>query len=227
VVVVVSARAEWEALAPRLVGAKLEAGPHGAWLLHRLAGEEAAFLHGGYGKVSAAASVQWAIDRWHPSLLVNLGTAGGFGAGVKVGDVILASRTVIYDVVERMGDPAEAIADQSTALDVSGWPDRLRRRVRVATLASADQDLDPGAVAGLEQRYGAVAGDWESGAIALVATRNRTPVVILRVVSDLVGPGGDATYGDAAAWREATRGLMGGLLDLLGEALPDLLRGAP
>ncbi len=49
-------------------------------------------------------------------------------------------------------------------------------------------------------------------------------VLVLRAVSDLVGPGGDATYGDAEAWRAATRGLRGGLVDLLEAALPDLLR---
>ena len=32
------------------------------------------FLHGGWGKIAATASAQYAIDRWNPCLLINLGT---------------------------------------------------------------------------------------------------------------------------------------------------------
>jgi len=77
------------------------------------------FLHGGWGKIAAAASAQYAIDRWHPALLVNLGTCGGFAGRVEVGDVVLVERTVVYDIIERMGDPREAIADYATTLDLS------------------------------------------------------------------------------------------------------------
>jgi len=41
----------------------------------------------------------------------------------------------------------------------------------------------------------------------------------------LTGPGGSATYGNAEAWQVATRRLMGDLVDLLAEALPDLPHG--
>jgi nucleoside phosphorylase len=44
-----------------------------------------AFLHGGWGKVAAAGSTQYAIDRWAPARLINLGTCGGF-KGVLNGD---------------------------------------------------------------------------------------------------------------------------------------------
>lgn len=225
VVVLVSARAEWDALAPRLAGSPLHDSPYGPWLAHRLGAEEVVFFHGGYGKVAAAGSTQYAIDRWHPALLVNLGTAGGFGDGVAVGDVVLATRTVIYDIVERMGDPDEAIADFATTLDMSAWPARLRGRVRMAPLASADRDLAPEELERLRARYQAPAGDWESGAIAFVAAHNRTRVVILRAISDLVGPAGSATYGDPGAWERKTREVMSGLLDLAADALPDLLGG--
>jgi len=223
VVVLISAQAEWRALAPLLTGATVQSSPYGPWVVHPLGGEPVVFLHGGYGKVAAAGSTQYAIDRWHPELVINLGTAGGFGEGVAVGDVVLADRTVIYDIVERMGDPEEAIADFATAVDVSRWPSRLRGRVRVAPLASADRDLAPEDLARLRTRYRALAGDWESGAIAFVAARNRTRVVILRAVSDLVGDGGSVTYGDVGAWERSTRTVMAALLSLAGEALPELL----
>jgi adenosylhomocysteine nucleosidase len=61
--------------------------------------------------------------------------------------------------------------------------------------------------------YGAIAGDWESGAIAWVAHRNQVPVLILRGVSDVVGPGGSEAYGNLGAFEEGTRLVMKRLLD--------------
>jgi adenosylhomocysteine nucleosidase len=45
------------------------------------------YVHGGWGKVAAAARAQYAIDRWRPRVLVNLGTCGGFAGVTKQFDV--------------------------------------------------------------------------------------------------------------------------------------------
>ncbi|MEO7733001.1 MAG: 5'-methylthioadenosine/S-adenosylhomocysteine nucleosidase [Kofleriaceae bacterium] len=225
VVVLISASAEWKIVTAQLPGEPLHDTPFGAWFVHRLAAEDVVFFHGGYGKVSAAGSTQYAIDRWHPRLLVNLGTCGGFGGERKVGDLVLASETTIYDVIERMGSPDEAIADFHSQLDPALWPARLASRVVVAPLISADQDLDPAAVAALHTRFHAGVADWESGAIAWIATRNHVPVVILRGVTDLVDhAGADPTYNAIEVWQQASIAVMATLISLLGEAMPELLR---
>ena len=122
VVVVISASAEWKAIRGQLPEPPRHDTPFGEWLVHRLGGQDVVFFHGGYGKVSAAGGTQYAIDRWHPRLLVNLGTCGGFGGERKVGDVVLASETIIYDIIERMGDPDEAIEDFHTPRGRTGSP---------------------------------------------------------------------------------------------------------
>lgn len=222
VVAIVSANAEWQAMAPQLAGAAVEHSPYGDWTTRRLAGHDVIFFHGGYGKVAAAGSTQYAIDRWHPALIVNLGTCGGFGGKHRVGDVVLATETVIYDLIEQMGDPDEPIRDYRTKLDVSRWPAALRGRVELEPMVSGDRDLVPAELPALAQKYGASVGDWESGAIAWVATREHVPVMILRAVTDLVDASGDATYGDAAAWQRETAHAMAALVDLLAAALPGL-----
>jgi len=228
VVALISANTEWKIVRKQLPDEPVHETPYGQWLTHRLGGEDVLCFHGGYGKVAAAGSTQYAIDRWHPALVVNLGTCGGFGGARKVGDIVLASETTIYDIVEMMGDPDEAIADYATKLDTSVWPTRLAARVVVGPLVSGDRDLDPAAIAGLAAKYHASVGDWESGAIAWVATHNRTRVVILRGVSDLVdAPGGDPTYHSPDAWERASVAIMASLVALLGDALPDLLRAPP
>jgi adenosylhomocysteine nucleosidase len=224
VVALISASAEWKIVLAQLPGEPQHATPFGDWFVHRLGGEDVVFFHGGYGKVAAAGSTQYAIDRWHPALLVNLGTCGGFSGERVVGDTVLASETIIYDIVERMGDPDEAIEDFHTRLDTRAWPTRLAGRVVRAPLVSADGDLDPAAVGGLHAKFHAGAGDWESGAIAWVAAHNHTPVIILRGVTDVIdAAGNDPTYHAPGAWERASVRVMAQLIALLGDALPDLV----
>src|SRR5262245_42390573 len=228
VVVLISANTEWKIVRAQITDEPVHDTPFGQWFRHRLGAEDVVFFHGGYGKVAAAGSTQYAIDRWHPALLVNLGTCGGFGGERKVGEIVLASETTIYDIVEMMGDPDEAIADYHTRLDTAAWPARLASRVVVGPLVSADRDLDPAALAGLAAKYHASAGDWESGAIAWIAAHNHTRVMILRGVSDLVdAPGGDPTYHAPGAWERASVAVMASLIALLGDALPDVLHAPP
>ncbi len=221
-VALISASAEWTPVVAQFPGAVRHDSPFGEWFIAPLHGRDVVFMHGGFGKVSAAASTQWAIDRWHPRLLVNLGTCGGFGGDVAVGDVVLVTRTVIYDLLEQQGDSAETIAAYSTALDTSAWPARLASRVRQAPIVSGDRDLVPAELPALHAKYGASVGDWESGAIAWVAAHNHTKVIILRGVTDLVDASGDATYGDIGAWQRAAATMMKTLLALLDDALPAL-----
>jgi adenosylhomocysteine nucleosidase len=147
----------------------------------------AIFLHSGCGKVPAAAATQYAIDTWHPSLVINIGTCGGLDPALKVGDLILAERTVIYDICERSGGQEEMIERFTTELpDCPAIPACVKR----GTLVTGDQDADPARIKCLRLQYGAIAADWESGAVAYVAYKcNGIQCRILRVVSDMVASG--------------------------------------
>lgn len=193
-VVLVSALSEWREVKRFLPEPVVKTSPFGEFFLQPVTDLPCVFLQGGWGKVSAAASTQYAIDRWHPRLLINLGTCGGFEGHLNVGDVVLAEETLIYDIHERMGDPDEALHFYSTRIDLSFLRGPFPHIVRIGRLVSADEDIDPGMVERLRVEYGALAADWESGAIAWTAHRNRTPLLILRVVSDLVSEQGGELY---------------------------------
>jgi len=208
-VILISANAEWRALD---VHGTAGTTPWGETIATDIDGDRVVFVHGGWGKIAAAASAQYAIDTFHPRLLVNLGTCGGFAGKVQPMDTVVVERTVVYDIIERMGDPDEAIADYATSIDL-GWAGSDAPGVR-GTLASGDQDIDPARIAELEG-YGAIAGDWESGAIAKVAARNHTRLLILRGVTDVVDASGDVTYGNQKAFDDAARTVMTGLVRAL------------
>jgi len=192
----------------------------GEWFVREVSGKPVLFFHGGWGKIAAAASTQYVIDRWRPELLVNLGTCGGFAGKAQVGEVVLAAKTVVYDIVEAMGDPDEAIADYTTTLDTSAWPAGLAGEVKKDVIVSGDRDLVPAEIPRLVEHFHASVGDWESGAIAWTAHRNGVPVLILRGVSDVVGPSGDVTYGSMESFEVGTRKVLARLLGLLERAVP-------
>jgi adenosylhomocysteine nucleosidase len=217
--VAVSCRFEWAATLPLFPNAELRESPFGQWFRTEVGGADTIFLQGGWGKISAAASAQYGICRWQPSLLVNLGTCGGFPGAIEPGEVVLAERTVVYDIVERMTGAEAAIAHYATDIDLSWLPAALPQTVRRTLLVSADRDLAPEEIPCLTARYGAVAGDWESGAIAWVAARNGVRCLILRGVSDIAG---EAYGGNAGVYVDGAAAVMRNLV----EHLPGWLRAA-
>jgi len=219
VVVLISAGTEWRVACRRFSEAERVGYPFGEWFCAGLPVgdrlEPVVFVHGGWGKIAAAASAQYAIDRWEPTLLVNLGTCGGFEGQVERGTVLLVERTLVYDIIEQMGDPAEAIDHYATEMDLSWLVEPLPLPVRRSLLVSADRDLVIEEIPCLKAEFGAIAGDWESGAIAYVAARNGTRCLILRGVSDLVSEAGGEAYGNIGLFRERTETIMDRLLDSL------------
>lgn len=220
-VVLISANAEWREVKKLFPDCKPDISPYGEWFEHNLGGISGSvnpviFAHGGWGKVAAAGSTQYAIDRWHPRLIINLGTCGGFEDEIKSGDVILVEKTIIYDIFEQMGDPAEHIRHYMAELDSKWLTDPLPHEVIRTVLVSGDRDLFPEDVPMLKSKYGAIAGDWESGAIAWVTTQNHTQCLILRGVSDLVGKsGGEAYLGKVGYYYENAATIMKELVEQL------------
>jgi adenosylhomocysteine nucleosidase len=220
IVVIISADIEWQIVLELFPSVEPCASPLGQWFVTNLnVGAEprpVLFFHGGWGKIAAAASTQYVINRWGPALLVNLGTCGGFEGEIETGTVILAERTVVYDIIEQMGDQAEHIAHYSTDLDLAWLAEPYPQPVRRTLLVSADRDLLAAEIPRLKQEYDAVAGDWESGAIAWVAARNDTRCLILRGVTDLVGnERGEAYDGHIQVFVEGARQVMANLIENL------------
>lgn len=214
IVVIISANAEWRNVKAHCQPHNVAQGPYGEWFHWPVAGRMVVFVHGGWGKIAAAASAQYAIERWKPVLLINLGTCGGFAGAIQPGEVVLAERTVVYDIIEQMGDPEEALSHYATALDLS-WLGDPPQAVRRGVLVSADRDLLAEQVSELHARYGGAAGDWESGAIAWVAARHQLRCLILRGVTDLVGEEGGEAYGALTLFHDRTHQVMVDLLDML------------
>jgi len=216
VVVLISADAEWREVLKRWPNERIEKTPYGETFEKSIAGERVRFLHGGWGKVAAAGSTQYALTRWQPRVVLNLGTCGGMEGRIERFATILVERTLVYDIVEMMGDSQEAINHYTTKLDLNFLPAELPGGVRKGLLISADRDLAPEQIPQLVQRYQATVVDWETAAIAYVARRNGVRLIALRGVSDLVSEkaGGEA-YGNLGVFASGTARVMHDLLEQL------------
>lgn len=216
-VILISADAEWQAVKGLFPTAEYGITPYGEWFNLLIGVETLPVMQAGWGKSASGGAAQYAIDRWQPELIVNLGTCGGFAGRVERGEVILAKRTVIYDIIEMMDDEADCIAKRSVNLDLSWLKKPFPFEVKHSVLVSGDRDIQPGEIPSLIEKYGAVAADWESGTLTWVCARNGVKCLILRGVTDLVGPKGGEVYGDYGLFVKNTREVMKGLVEGVGE----------
>lgn len=89
---------ELAALQPHLEGARTERLGGRSFHCGRLAGREVVLVLSGIGKVAAAATAALLIDRLGARALLFTGVAGGLGAGVRVGDVVVAQELLQHDL---------------------------------------------------------------------------------------------------------------------------------
>lgn len=223
-VILISADAEWKVVREYFPDAIIEHSPFGEYFQWSILTHPVIFFQGGWGKISAAASAQYTLSCWHPDLVVNLGTCGGFTGRIPRGALLLVERTLVYDIIEQMGDPQAAIDHYCVNLDLSWLGQSYPQPVLRGLLVSADRDLLKEDIPTLIERYGAIAGDWESGAIAWTAQRNGARCIILRGVSDLVGEDGGEAYDAIEVFHNGTRQVMLSMLQALPKWLEIFIR---
>jgi adenosylhomocysteine nucleosidase len=216
-VVLISAVAEWNAVKPLFLDAKIRRFPFGECFDILLQDEHISFFHSGWGKIASSGSMQYVIDKYSPDLIVNLGTCGGFEGEVDQGELILVDQTYVYDIVELMGD-LDVVSYYASSLDLSWLAEPYPYPVRRGMIASADSDLPPSKIPFLKTK-GAIAADWESAALAWVAQQNNARLLILRGVSDLVSEEGGEAYDNIEIFNERAKGIMQQLIEQLPEWL--------
>lgn len=217
VIVLISAIAEWEGVKLLFPESKIYHSPYGECTDLELDTWKLKLYHSGWGKIASAAMLQYVIDRDSPDLIVNLGTCGGFESTVNQGDVILVDRAFVYDIVELMGD-LDISTYYASSLDLGWLAEPYPYPARRGAIASADSDLPPEKIPFLKLK-GALAADWESAAFAWVAQKNRSRLLILRGISDMVSEQGGEAYNNIEIFNQRAKEIMKVLFD----QLPDWL----
>ena len=96
--VISAMREELRALLPQLQARQVQRCAGRDFHLGRLAGQEVLLVLSGIGKVAAAATAALAVERFGARSVLFTGVAGGLGAGVRVGDVVVADALLQHDL---------------------------------------------------------------------------------------------------------------------------------
>jgi adenosylhomocysteine nucleosidase len=177
---------KWTKIIRKIKKSRLRPQPFGKYVEHAIGKHDAILYKSGATKTRAAAACQFAVDKWHPDAVINLGTCGGVAENIAKRTIVVAKKTFQYDVLEKFGKPSSRFRrGLKTDLDLS-WVDfgRDSRRLCIGTIASADQDLD-NEQREILHRKGVLAADWESASIATICRLNNIRCLILRGVSDI------------------------------------------
>lgn len=188
----IGCRAEWHAFeaALRSIGypemIPLQLGPFTQYHALKIENIRVIAFLGGPSKSFAAAAAQHAISTFSPGLHIMMGTCGGVSGHPGIGGLIFASRAVQYDCIDRLGESNGFFYKPFDVHLNNTWIQKALETLGCieGTVATADQDINFDVRTTL-LAHGADVADWESAAVALVAHRNRVPVLILRGVSDI------------------------------------------
>ncbi|MDR2158887.1 MAG: 5'-methylthioadenosine/S-adenosylhomocysteine nucleosidase [Treponema sp.] len=174
--------------------------------LGRLEGAGTALLRCGVGKVNAAVGCALLINRYKPSLIINTGSAGGIGPGLKFGDAVISTGLVYHDVDvtafdhapgQIPGQPQIFAVEESLVRLAEQAVDELKgegvlpgdfHHVR-GIIGSGDVFMhEPERIAEVRRRFPEIrAVEMEGAAIAHTCVLFTVPAIIIRALSDIAG----------------------------------------
>ncbi|MCR5265143.1 MAG: 5'-methylthioadenosine/adenosylhomocysteine nucleosidase [Cyanobacteria bacterium RUI128] len=149
----------------------------------------------GVGKVNAAITTQYIIDKYKPKYIINTGLAGSLTKNLTTGDIIIAEKTIQHDFdltafgnhKGYMGNgtnadkPTEYFSDKNL---ISKFKN-INSDITIGTIATGDVFVtDVQTKENIRKLFNADAADMESAAIAQTANRNNVPVIVIRTISD-------------------------------------------
>lgn len=182
----------------------------GRFTVHRgtLGGKKTVLALSGIGKANAAAVTALLISRFSPDCVINTGSAGGIGAGLKVGDVVIGTQVAHHDVdVTAFGyalgqvpqlpavfesDAALAEAAVAAAAAAAFEGEAVYRGL----IVSGDQFVHSSEKTAFIRRNfaGAQAVEMEAAAIAQTCFQLNVPFVVVRAVSDAADEKADISF---------------------------------
>lgn len=175
-----------------LSGSKAVTGLGQTFYQGKLAGNNVALGTSGIGKVRAAATAQFMIDRFHIDSLVFAGVAGGLSPEIRPGDVVIARRTREHDFsLTEVTDPQrQGKGWFDTDPYLAGLALSLGRHLglpaRAGTVISGDQAITTSErKQWLWQTFAADCVEMEGAAVAQVCALNRVPFLLVRGISDM------------------------------------------
>ncbi|MDR0730799.1 MAG: 5'-methylthioadenosine/S-adenosylhomocysteine nucleosidase [Treponema sp.] len=171
-----------------------------------LEGKPIVLLRCGIGKVNAAVGCALLVDHFKPGLVINTGSAGGIGGGLRFGDTVISTGLCYHDVDvtgfnyspgQVPGQPAVFPVDEALIQEAEAAVQELKaertlpesfNHVR-GLIASGDIFMhEPEKIDRVRTEFpNVLAVEMEGAAIAHTCSLFSTPFLIIRSLSDIAG----------------------------------------
>lgn len=182
----------------------------------------------GVGKVSAAVCAQTLIFKYSPDAVINIGVAGGIGADIEIGDLVISTSVVQHDMnTSALGDEIGFIsginkvyidADKNLSdLIYKYAKDIYSSNVHKGVIATGDIFVaENSMMKKIAEKFNASACEMEGGSVGQTCYMNDVPFVIIRSISD---NGNDDASVDFMQFAESSANKYG---ELIFEVLPHI-----
>ena len=144
---------------------------------------------GGLGKVQFAVQTQYLIDActdW--DFVICAGAAGALVSDLSIGDIVIATKTIEHDILNRFGKPLlPRFQSAATIVDDLKHVQLSTNSVKIwfGPIASGDEDVvDANRRRELHQQTGALAVAWEGAGGARACKFSDVPFVEIRGITD-------------------------------------------
>ncbi len=190
ILVVTPLQKEYNGLYRNLASHRLKSVPDkiGKLDVHRFPELNITLAHGGHGKVQFGVQTQHLLDHAQFDLVICAGAAGALAPEVKVGDLIVATKTVEHDFNEKFSviPKPKFVGDKKSIEQLKSLklPD-ASFKVHFGVVASGDEDvIDVKRGAELRKATRALAVAWEGAGGARACAFSGAPYVELRGATD-------------------------------------------
>ncbi|MBP1039405.1 5'-methylthioadenosine/adenosylhomocysteine nucleosidase [Vagococcus sp. BWB3-3] len=157
---------------------------------------EVVVVESGIGKVLAAVTTTLLISHYHVDVLINTGSAGGIGEGLRIGDVVISNKLAYFDadvtafgyeMGQMAGMPLYYEADAKLVEQAEQAAKEKGLATRTGLIVTGDTFVDKQAkIEEIKKDFPDVlANEMEGAAIAHVAHQFKVPFVVIRAMSDV------------------------------------------
>ncbi len=177
---------------------------------------------GGVGKVNGAITAQSLIQNFGVEKIIFTGLAGGLDETIQIGDVVIGAEILHHDLDMKVmendqfpGMPTDFFRGDPELLALcQGLGDNLRfGRIVTGEAFITAKERD-----GIIQRFHPQCVDMESAAVAQVCWFFKTPLLVIRSLSDNADQEIDGAYEENAEWTSVSAlQVVFRLLELLGK----------
>lgn len=174
-------------------------------------GTPVALARCGIGKVNAAICTQMLVTLYKPRALVFSGVAGGLLPNMQIGDLVIASHLIQFDIDltafgrrhgelpgrDRMIQSCPKLVEKTADAFDAAFEGEMSPNLMIGTVVSGDRFVeDSKTLSWLQREFGALATEMEGAAVGYTCQLNGVPFVVTRGLSDTANESAPTDFKD-------------------------------